>query len=117
MAFGKRLRDLRVEKKLRQEDLANIVKVHRATIGKYETEERFPDKDTLLALADYFNVTVDYLLGRTDVRKPYTSEDLNSILREKESKDIQNLDIAGLPEEAVKHVVDYLDFIKKKYST
>ena len=38
--------------------------VSRATVGRYETEERFPDKETLIKLADIFNVSLDFLLGR-----------------------------------------------------
>ena len=69
MSFGSRLRQLRIEKKLNQVDLAEIIGVNRATIGKYETEERFPDRDNLEDIADYFHVSIDYLLGRTDIRE------------------------------------------------
>lgn len=116
MTFGKRLRDLRLEKKLRQEDLAKILNVHRATIGKYETEERFPDKESLLILANFFNVSVDFLLGRSDTHKSYIIEkELNSAIQESESKSFFNIDVAGLPEEAVKQIKEYVEFIKQKY--
>ena len=72
MSFGKRLRQLRTEKGLRQEDLAEMIRVHRATVGKYETDERFPDRETLEAIADFFDVSVDYLLNRTNVRNAYS---------------------------------------------
>jgi transcriptional regulator with XRE-family HTH domain len=68
MSFGNRLRQLRKEKNLRQSDLASIINVNRATIGKYETDERFPDRKTLENIADYFQISIDYLLGRTDMR-------------------------------------------------
>lgn len=71
MTFGDKIKKLRLEHDLRQEDLAKIIKVHRATIGKYETNERFPDKDVLKNLADYFDISVDYLLGRTNNRKEF----------------------------------------------
>lgn len=115
MIFGKRLRDLRLERKLRQEDLAKIIKVHRATIGKYETEERFPDKETLLILANYFNVSVDFLLGRSDVRQNYTIEEPSSTVQEIEPEIFRDIDVAGLPEEAIRQIKDYVEFIKQKY--
>lgn len=68
MSFGNRLRQLRKEKNLRQSDLATIINVNRATIGKYETDERFPDRKTLENIADYFQVSIDYLLERTNMR-------------------------------------------------
>ena len=68
MSFGSQLRQLRTDKNLRQKDLAEIIDVNRATIGKYETDERFPDRKTLGYIADYFHVSVDFLLDRTDIR-------------------------------------------------
>ncbi len=78
MNFGERIKQLRLEKDMRQEDLAKIINVHRATIGKYENNERFPDLEILEALADYFKVTVDYLLGRSDIRNPYDKDNIKS---------------------------------------
>ena len=69
MSFGILLRQLRIEKRLNQIDLAEIIGVNRATIGKYETEERFPGRSKLEDIADYFHVSIDYLLGRTDIRE------------------------------------------------
>jgi len=58
--------------------LAKIIGVHRATVGKYETDERFPDRETLEHIADFFNVSVDYLLNRTDIRNIYDASIANS---------------------------------------
>lgn len=59
---------MRDEKKLTQADVAKVIDVAPSTIGMYEQGRRMPDADALGALADYFEVTTDYLLGRTDDR-------------------------------------------------
>ena len=64
MTFGERLKELRIKNNLRQADLAVQISVQRATIGKYETNERKPDIDTLVLIANYFDVSTDFLLGR-----------------------------------------------------
>lgn len=76
--FGKRLRLLRKEQNLTQKSLGEKVNVSDRVIGYYESDERFPDKDTLNKIADYFNVSVDYLLCRTDNRN-LTAKDEKSI--------------------------------------
>ncbi|MDO4547327.1 MAG: helix-turn-helix transcriptional regulator [Clostridia bacterium] len=65
--FAQRLKLLRRQRGVTQEELARIIGVDRSSIGKYEGKERiYPSNDVMNAIADYFNVTVDYLLGRTD---------------------------------------------------
>ncbi|SFL09482.1 helix-turn-helix domain-containing protein [Halanaerobium salsuginis] len=70
MKFSDRLKKLRKEKNLYQKELAEYLGVSRPTITQYESGARKPDNDTLEKIADHFNVTVDYLLGRTDERSP-----------------------------------------------
>ncbi|MDY2986004.1 MAG: helix-turn-helix transcriptional regulator [Peptoniphilus sp.] len=64
LSFGARLKNLRISSDMTQLDLSKKLNVSRATVGRYETEERFPDKETLIKLADIFNVSLDFLLGR-----------------------------------------------------
>ena len=64
--FGKRIKELRVEKKLTQSEFAEILSKSPSAIGMYEREKREPDTETLQQIADYFEVTTDYLLGRTN---------------------------------------------------
>ena len=61
-----RLRQLRKEKNISQLKLAFDLNMNQNTISRYENLEREADYDTLIKLADYFGVSVDYLLGRTD---------------------------------------------------
>lgn len=62
--FASRLKELRKQKKLRQKDLAAALNLAQTTIANYEKNIRFPDEKTLYKIADFFNVSFDYLLGR-----------------------------------------------------
>ena len=61
-----RLKKLRKERKLSQLKLALDLNMKQNTISRYENLEREADYDSLIKFADYFNVSLDYLLGRTD---------------------------------------------------
>ena len=63
-----RLKELRKEKGISQLKLAMELNTNQNTISRHETGEREPGINELISIADYFNVSVDYLLGRTDVR-------------------------------------------------
>ena len=64
--FADRLRELRAAQNLTQDTLGKVAGVSRYAIYTYEKGKAFPAVEGLLALADYFDVTTDYLLGRTD---------------------------------------------------
>lgn len=66
LVFRERLRSLRESKGLTQSALGEILNVSKQTISNYENGVSSPDQDSLSRLADYFNVSTDYLLGRTD---------------------------------------------------
>jgi len=61
--FAGRLKLLRTEAGLTQQDFANIIMVKRTTIGMYEAGKREPDFETMEKIADYFNVSMGYLMG------------------------------------------------------
>lgn len=67
--FAATIKRLRLERGITQEQLASMLKVSRSTIGMYETGSREPDFETCEAIADIFNVDMDYLLGRTSVER------------------------------------------------
>lgn len=67
MKFGKRLMEVRKDKKLSQDDLAKSVGVHGAVIGRYEREEVKPSIDMATQLAEALGVSLDYLVGSTDL--------------------------------------------------
>jgi len=65
--FGSRLRELRLRKGSLGKELADILKVEPATITNWEKGNRFPKDDMLIKIADYFNCSLDYLLGRSNI--------------------------------------------------
>lgn len=67
--FASTIKHLRTERGITQEQLAAMLKVSRSTIGMYETGSREPDFETCEAIADIFNVDMDYLMGRSNVER------------------------------------------------
>lgn len=63
---GDRLRELRENKKMYQDDLAKKMNVSKSAIGMYERNEREPNDETLLKMAAFFDCTTDFLLGNSD---------------------------------------------------
>ncbi len=108
MTFGQRLTNLRQELKLTQKELAEKFNISPSSIGMFEQNRRSPDTELLNQFANFFRVSVDYLLGRTEIRDLSESK--------VETRAYHNLDVSGLPEEAIKQVEDYIEFVKQKYN-
>ena len=66
-----RIRDLREDRDLKQKDLAAILGIHQTTYSVYELEKVNVPIQALHQLADYYGVSTDYLLGRTNEKTPY----------------------------------------------
>lgn len=105
MNFRTRLKQLRNEKKINQRELANFLKVAPSTISMYESGQREPNFEVLESLADFFNVDLNYLLGKSDKTTKLMIED---------SQPTQGLKIpvlgtvaAGIPISAVEDILDY----------
>lgn len=64
--FGERLRNIRKARNLTAEQVAQVLGVTRRAIVNYESGRREPTIDQLIQLADFFNVSLDYLVGRSD---------------------------------------------------
>lgn len=75
MEFGKIIAALRNEKGVYQKELADYLKVSIGTISNYEQGIHNPDFETLCKLADFYDVSLDYMLGRTEIRA--CTKDLN----------------------------------------
>lgn len=116
MSFSDRLKDLRNSKGLTQQDLADILKVERPTIAGYETKGKQPDYEKLLILSEYFNVSIDWLLGNSEIK-----EQAEKILERSNDSEytIALHDNRGydeeLPEEARKEINDFIEFVRHKY--
>ncbi len=106
--LGIRLKNLRESKDLTQLKLSKILNISNSTLSQYEAGNRSPGDDIKKKIADYFSVTVDYLLGRTDSSNPSAPRI--------ETKAFHSIDIDGLSDVAVKQIEDYVEFIKKKYN-
>lgn len=88
--FPKRLKELRGEKGLSQRELAKLLNISSSTIAMYETGQRDPDTETLQSISEFFGCSVDYLLGRTDIRNP-ADEIANAVKDDPELADFWNL--------------------------
>ena len=70
--IGERLLELRKDADLTQDDLAAVLKINKHSISAYERNKSEPPDDIKIAIAQYFQVSVDYLLGLTDNPAPYS---------------------------------------------
>lgn len=66
-----RIKDLRQDRDLTQKDVANFLNVNQRTYSRYELGQHEMTIETICKLADYYNVSVDYLLKRTNIKTPY----------------------------------------------
>nr|WP_325185282.1 helix-turn-helix transcriptional regulator [uncultured Oscillibacter sp.] len=69
-----RIRDLREDRDWTQQYMADLLHINRRTYSAYENGVNAMSPEILRAIADIHNTSVDYLLGRTDTRKPYPSK-------------------------------------------
>lgn len=96
ITFGKILTAVREERDLTRKELANKLNISYSTLSKYETDERFPSQEMLLKIADYFDVSTDYLLGRSKISKFFYIPDLLLQISEEYNIDYMDLlDLAG----------------------
>lgn len=101
---GERLRELRIAKDLTQAQVADGINCTPAAYNRYETGERQPPIDALTKLADYFGVSLDYLVGRAPIS--------DSALSEYEIEFIKKL--RSVPDTVQEDAMDFLDIKLKK---
>lgn len=108
--FATRLRIERESLGLKQKEMADKLNIPANTYNGYETGKRSPSLEVTKEIADFLEVSVDYLLGRTDERKP--------------KKEIENAttiaahrigDIEQLPDDAIDEINNYIDLMRLKY--
>ncbi|MFW6229706.1 MAG: helix-turn-helix domain-containing protein, partial [Halanaerobium sp.] len=89
--FGSQLKKLRKNNKITQKELAKILGLAQTTIANYENNSRFPNQETLLEIADYFDVTLDYLItgkkNRTNLKEEKSTNLLSLIPKDPYFKD------------------------------
>lgn len=103
MSFGTRLRELREDHDLTQKEVAAIISVSPRMVSFYESGEHFPrDESILFKLADYFHVSMDYLLGYSNVYYEKEAQKLNELF-------------SSLSRPAQKSLLDYAAFLHTRY--
>lgn len=90
--LSERLLELRKERRLTQQEISKSLKIARTTYSGYENGSREPDNVTLNKIADFLDVSVDYLLGRTDQKKQVLSEPSRALI---DSLDLSDDEIMG----------------------
>lgn len=114
MTLGQILAKLRMENNMEQKKLAHFLNVSVGTVSNYENDVHKPSPETLCKLADFFGVSVDYILGRTrfcfDIRQ----------LERRLSKDYTVTDVVNtvisFDSNAVEYLMEYAKFLKEKHS-
>ena len=103
MTFGERLRELREERNIAQKALAAVLGVSPRMVSFYESGAHFlSDESQLCRLADYFGVTTDYLLGRSNIRAAGQTERLYTLFM-------------ALPDAERKSIIDYSEYLLSRY--
>ncbi len=108
--FGKILKKLREDRNVSAIKFSEDLSIHRGTLSNWETGRRTPDSQTLLKIAEYFSVTVDYLLGNTDTKTNDNVKisDLQEVNTDKMVKiPVLGVIKAGMPMFAEDNIIDY----------
>lgn len=90
--MGEKLKALRLEKKMTQKQVADIIGLAISAVSSYESGSRYPSYDVLVQLSRIFHVTTDYLLGVTDKR---------------------NIDVTGLDDSEIELISQLVDKLRK----
>ncbi len=104
--LGERIKELRDEKNLSQKALAERVGVTQQAVAKWEGGKSEPDSKTLITLADFFGCTVDYLIGKSDIKLPKMPLTIAAKMPEGWDE---------LTPEAQKDVEEFIKFVRQKY--
>jgi len=127
MTFGERLKKLREELDMDQGEFGEIFRKSKSTISSYENNKRTPDLKLVEKFADYFNVTVDYILGISDIRFSPDEKIKNALLNDRElyyfweeitkREDLKLLfkQTRNMSDEAIRSVVNFIKAIEDEH--
>lgn len=110
--LGDRIRSLREKHNLTQEQIAKKIGISRGTYAHYEINKRRPDYETLIKIAEIFDVSTDYLVGRSD-NPGYKIIDDNKIESDPDLQIAFNA-ASDFSEEARKQTIDFINYIREK---
>lgn len=102
-SLGQRLRNLRESKKLNQKELAEILHINNSTLSQYESDTRVPSDEIKIKIAEYFDVTLDYLIGKPIAPQTPTKHVPKKGIKIPVLGEVQ----AGIPVEAIEDIIDY----------
>lgn len=114
--FGEILKALRKLRGITQQDMAKIINTSRSCVSNYESGNRQPDSETIKLIADYFDVSIDYLLGRSSEKNRLTNADIEEDVRN-ELMQIKNLTVLDISRASTKikcALVEYYAYLMKK---
>jgi len=111
--FGNRIAHLRRNNSLSQIEFAKILNISNTTLSQYESGKRIPSDNIKIQIADYFNVSLDYLFGRTNIidtadsilNKASSPSQLNTIYQDND-----------IPPEAAEEMIKFKDYLIHKYN-
>ena len=106
-----RVKFLREKKGLFQKDIAKLLNVSVPAVNQYESGKRDMSTDTLIILSEYFGVTTDYLLGKTDIRNP--GQQIDDVLNEA-MIGMSKEEYEALNETQKKQIRDFAIFVKNQ---
>ena len=80
--LGKRIKSLREQKELSQLEFSKLLNISNSTLSQYEAGNRMPSDEIKKKIAQYFDVSLDYLMGVSDIRNPYTEKSIEEEYKE-----------------------------------
>jgi len=102
--FGKRLKELRKQHSISAEELAKLMGINKSTISRYETGKREPYIPFVQELASYFNVSMDWLVGRSEIK----TSNISLGILEKIFK--------SLPEDGKVELINYAKYLQNNHT-
>ncbi|NSW91337.1 MAG: helix-turn-helix transcriptional regulator [Firmicutes bacterium] len=117
--IGNRIKQLRKENNLTQNQFASLFGLYDSTISQYENGKREPEYDTLIKIANKFNVSIDWLLGRVE-SKDLVILETNNLPEQLRDIGVEYLMLAKemedkeIPPEDVRKIIDAINALKKK---
>lgn len=105
--LGNRIKILRLEANLTQEEFGKPYSLKKSTVSQYESGSSRPDDELKKRIAIDYNVSLDWLMGLTDIRK-YEDKEITIALH-------SDVDYKNLPQEAKDEIYNFIDYVKQKY--
>lgn len=113
ITFSNRLKELRKDKKITQSELGNILGVAKTTISMYENGNSTPNDDIKLKMCEYFNVSLDYLVGKSNIKQ--SADSIIDSNPKENTVALHTDDYDELPQEAKDEINNFIEYVKQKY--